>query len=251
MEQSAINCRYSYFTDTIFIYSFWGKYGQRANLKQNKYVYNQADFVQHFMDSRKDVDDFHILNEDVCMLTYHMKNEFVEDCPTSNVVVASFTTCWARLKLYSILQQVDTSCLYFDTDSVIFVEKKDEPNPVLLGDYLGDLTNELKPGNTITTFVGAGPKNYAFRESDGSETCKVRGFTLNYENSRLINYSTVKDLLLNRPEDRIVLPAKNRIVRDKFAHTVYNRQEERSYGLVYTKRRVIANFDTLPFGYVD
>ena len=220
-------------------------------MKQNKYVYSQADFISYFMDDRKQVDDFHILNDDVCMLSFDMKSEFVEDCPTSNVVIASFTTCWARLKLYSVLEHVGGNCLYFDTDSVIFVEKKGEQNPVQLGDYLGELTDELKPGNHIITFVGAGPKNYAFRESDGSETCKVRGFTLNHENSQLINFKTIRELQLDRPEDRIVLPPKNRIMRDKFNQTVSNREGERSYGLVYTKRRVVDNFDTLPFGYVD
>ena len=234
-----------------FIYSFWGKFGQRSNLKQNKYVYSQADFVTYLLDQRKVIDDFHILNEDTCMISYDVKTEFVEDCPTSNVVVASFTTCWARLKLYGVLQQVGERCLYFDTDSVIFSEKKDEPNPIKLGDYLGDLTDELKNGNHITSFVAGGPKNYAYVENTGAQTCKVRGFTLNYENSALINFETVKNLVQQNSREKIMLPSRNRITRDKHVQKVVNRMEDRKYGLVYTKRRIVGEYNTLPYGYVD
>ena len=235
----------------LILNSFWGKFGQRNNLKKTRYVYTQGEFLTQLLDQRNVIDDFHIINENACALTIGTKPDFVEDCPTSNVVIASFTTCWARLRLLDVLHHLDERCLYFDTDSVIFVEDKNEPNPVQLGDYLGDLTNELKPGNHIDTFIGAGPKNYAFRESDGSETCKVRGFTLNYENSRLINFDSVQDLMLNHPNNRIVLPPRTKITRDKHKMTVLNRNEERSYGLVYTKRRVLPSFRTLPFGYVD
>ena len=55
-------------------------------------------------------------------------------------------------KLYQVLDQVNENVLYFDTDSVIFLEKKNEPCPVKTGAYLGELTNELKPGNCIFCF---------------------------------------------------------------------------------------------------
>jgi hypothetical protein len=55
-----------------------------------------------------------------------------------------------------------------------------------LGDYLGDLTDEV-PDNRIIEFVTGGPKNYAYKivrpDKDGNTTiCKVRGITLNYKN---------------------------------------------------------------------
>ena len=185
------------------------------------------------------------------VINYGKQTPFVEECPTSNVIIASFTTCWARLKLYQVLEQVNENVLYFDTDSVIFVEKKNEPQPVKTGDYLGELTNELKPGNHIVSFVSGGPKNYAYKESDGSQTCKVKGFTLNYENSHRINFSTIKDLVLVGSSQKINLPARNKICRNKYDNTVYNRMEDRNYSVVYTKRRVLDNYQTLPFGYVD
>jgi hypothetical protein len=53
------------------------------------------------------------------------------------------------------------------------------------GDYLGDMTDELsdKIGlNTITTFIGAGPKTYAYQlarpnHKGHSTKCVVKGIT--------------------------------------------------------------------------
>lgn len=235
----------------LILNSFWGKFGQRSDMQKHKYVRSQAEFLSYLLDETTILSDFHIVNEDLLVINYGKESEFIEDCPTSNVTIASFTTCWARLKLYEILQAVGRSVLYFDTDSVIFVEKKNEKNPVLTGDYLGQLTDELKPGNHIVSFVSGGPKNYAYLENDGSQTCKVKGFTLNYENSQFVNFETIRDLVLGNQKAKIHLPARNKICRDKYANTVYNRQEDRNYSVVYTKRRIVNDYDTLPFGYVD
>ena len=49
----------------------------------------------------------------------------------TNVVIAAFTTAYARLKLYEVLDMLQERVLYYDTDSVIFVSKPDEPDPPL------------------------------------------------------------------------------------------------------------------------
>jgi len=74
------------------------------------------------------------------------------------------------------------SVLYCDTDSVIYVQKVDEPPKVTIGDYLGDLTYELEEfgsGFFIDEFVSGGPKNYAFSvicPSTGKRTNKCKGY---------------------------------------------------------------------------
>lgn len=235
----------------IILNSFWGKFGQRSDMKKHKYVRSQAEFLSYLLDETTLLNDFHIVNEDLLVINYGKQKQFVEECATSNVVIAGFTTCWARLKLYQVLESIGEDVLYFDTDSVIFVEKKNAVSPIKTGDYLGELTDELKSGNHITSFVSGGPKNYAYHESDGSQTCKVKGFTLNYENSQRVNFSNIKDLVLMRSGEKINLPKRNKICRNKYENTVYNRMEDRNYSVVYTKRRIVDNYKTLPFGYVD
>ena len=90
------------------------------------------------------------------------------------IYLATFTTCWAQLKLYSILEKIDRNVLYYDTDSVIYLSKTGG-NDVPLGDYLGEHTNELETGEHIIEFVSGGPKNYAYKTNKGNETCKVEG----------------------------------------------------------------------------
>jgi hypothetical protein len=61
---------------------------------------------------------------------------------------------------------------------VIYVQKETEAPLVECGDRLGDMTNELKPGEYIEEFVSGGPKNYACRLLSGKTVCKVRGIIL-------------------------------------------------------------------------
>ena len=76
----------------------------------------------------------------------------------------------------------------------------------LLGEYLRDLTNELacreigcegcESGHWIEEFVSCGPKNYSFRLNTGETICKVRGFSLNYKNVQVVNFSSMKEKTL-------------------------------------------------------
>lgn len=90
------------------------------------------------------------------MIEVHYKHtsEFVEMQGRTNVVIAALTTAHARLKLYSVLEKLGDRTLYFDTDSIVFVQRDGEWEPPR-GDYLGELTDELD-GNHITTFVSGG-----------------------------------------------------------------------------------------------
>ena len=54
----------------------------------------------------------------------------------TNIFLATFTTCWARLKLYDVLDSLGERVLYYDTDSVIYVSRPGQYDPPL-GDYLG------------------------------------------------------------------------------------------------------------------
>jgi hypothetical protein len=63
------------------------------------------------------------------------------------------------------------------------------------------MTSELKPGFHIEEFVRGGPKNYAYIIVDPAtgnrETvCKVRGITLHYSTSLLVNFDFLKDMIL-------------------------------------------------------
>ena len=86
--------------------------------------------------------------------------------------------------------------LYYDTDSVIYRWKPGQPT-IALGDYLGDMTDELKPGDYVTEFASGGPKNYSYETHLGHVCCKVRGFTLNIRGKQQLNFQVMRENMLN------------------------------------------------------
>lgn len=213
-------------------------------------------------------------------LSWEDKKDTIKEDFNTNVFVATFTTCWARLKLYEVLEMLQERVLYFDTDSVIFVSRPCDQEPEV-GSFLGQLTSELKPNEHIVEFVSGGPKNYAYRTSMGQEVCKVKGFSLNYANSRLINFKSMLDLIVCTSEQQdivdemeqttpdnevnkstetstdktknvkyITVTNEKKISRLKSKRIIYNRQEKKKYKIVYSKRVIQKNtHDTLPYGY--
>jgi hypothetical protein len=81
--------------------------------------------------------------------------------------------------------------MYCDTDSVIYVQKETDLPLVECGDKLGDMMNELRPGEYIEVFVSGRPKNYAYRILSGKTMCKVRCVSLNYAASQLVNFDII------------------------------------------------------------
>lgn len=158
---------------------------------------------------------------------------------------------WARLKLYDVLERFGEKVLYFDTDSVIFKTcKSDELRYLPIGNYLGELTNEITAEDGhIVEFVSGGPKNYAYRTLSGREECKVRGFTLNWTNSKLINFDAIKSIICEDNDREVVVHNPCKITRDSRKRKLLNREESKCYKMVYTKRRIMPNLDTLPFGF--
>ncbi|CAC5421904.1 unnamed protein product [Mytilus coruscus] len=109
----------------ICLNSFWGKFGQRLNMKQTSFFHEkEADkFFQLLSDPRKDVRDFHIISKDLVQMEYLDDPSFLPLDFKTNIFIAAFTTCWARLKLYGLLEQTGKNALYVDTDSIIFRDK--------------------------------------------------------------------------------------------------------------------------------
>ncbi|KAL7377691.1 hypothetical protein ABVT39_003179 [Epinephelus coioides] len=113
---------------------------------------------------------------------------------TDNVFIAAFTTAYGRLKLYDCLHQLQNRVLYLDTDSLIYVAKEGEKG-LKLGNYLGDLTDELG-GDTIQEFAAAGPKSYAYlTRKNKRAVLRVKGITQTHKCCEKINFDSVKELV--------------------------------------------------------
>ncbi|XP_031330124.1 uncharacterized protein LOC116182909 [Photinus pyralis] len=241
----------------LMLNSFWGKFGQRENLPQSTIVYEPKDFFKLFTDPLVQVQSIIPVNDNVVVVNWDRPEGEGEPLKTINVPIAAYTTAHARLELYSYLEKLGRRVLYYDTDSIIFVAKPGDWNPPC-GDFLGEMTDELEAygeGSYITEFVSAGPKNYSYNVFSTSDqtiksVCKVKGITLNHKNSRIINFESMKDMVLSNSKDSIYVYNDRKIVRDK-CYNVISRPESKQYRISYSKRRRIENFDTLPFGYKE
>ena len=170
--------------------NLWGKFAQNNNFPKVKYISKASEFYAILNSKALEVTHIDIAAKDRIGLSYKMKEDFVNSSKFTNVIIAAFTTAHARLKLYSYLEKLQRQVLYFDTDSVIFKYSDGMFCPPV-GDYLGDLTSELGPGEFITTFCSTGPKSYAYTTNKGNKVCKVKGITLNFRNSLIINEETM------------------------------------------------------------
>ena len=136
-----------------------------------------------------------------------------------------------------------------DTDSVIFISRPGVPEPSL-ENFLGDLTNELKPGQFIREFVSLGPKTYGYQTNDGKTCVKVKGFTLNGTASEIINFNSLITLLNDR-SSFVTVPYLNTLKRNK--RTLQLEQVpvmNKQCRMTFDKRFILdETYKTRPYGY--
>ena len=215
-------------------------------------IYEPKRFFEFLYSSAFEVCDARLVNDDTVEVQFRNTEGFVEQNNKVNVVIAAFTTAYARLKLYDLLDLLQERVLYYDTDSVIYVHKPGKPDPPL-GNYLGDLTDELNAGDYITSFVSGGPKNYAYRTKRGKTETKIRGITLDYTASGKLNHDVILDLVHLHgdcdTEEKVTVDIPFKITRDKKEKTIVTKRMRKDYRVVYNKRVITENYETLPYGY--
>ena len=184
-------------------------------------------------------------------IRYEYGDKFVQPDPKTNVIIAAFTTAYARLQLYDELDMLQERVLYYDTDSVIFVSQPGQPEP-RLGNYIGDLTDELG-GEHITAFASGGPKNYGYKTNTGKTEVKVRGITLDCTARQKVNFESMCELVFLRTEcgvtGTVTVDIPFRITRNTRTKEIQTKRMKKDYRVVYNKRVIIDDYKTFPYGY--
>ena len=227
--------------------SLWGKFGQRSNMTQTKYVTEVSEFYEILLDDKLANKNFQFINDDMVQLTFNLKDQFVDNSNSTNVFIASFTTSSARLMLYDKLDYLNEKVLYFDTDSIIYID--DNTKKIETGDMLGDMTDELS-GKGISSFVSTGPKSYSFKYGANDEKSAIKGFTLNHENSSILNHDSMRKIVKKQIRELTIIN-ENKITRKN--REIINEYCEKVFKFGYDKRVIKHidknHIDTLPYGY--
>ena len=134
------------FIAKICLNSLWGKFGQVPKHRQNKYVETEAEFYKIVLDDKIESLSLSFLNDTTVYASYETKDEFVRQNYNTNIYIACFTSAWARLRLYDMIDRLGKNVCYMDTDSVVYIEN-DSTKYIMeeyTGESLGEWTDELK-----------------------------------------------------------------------------------------------------------
>jgi G:T-mismatch repair DNA endonuclease (very short patch repair protein) len=236
----------------IILNSFWGKLGQQLQKPKVEFVSSVSELHDLQKNTKKEIKDFHIVNADVVAVEYVVGKEFLEDSNISSEILAAFTTSHARLELLKHMRSVGRAILYSDTDSIIFKARIDDEGKYIClpetGTCLGELSNELKEGEYIEEFACTGPKSYSYRTNTKKEIVRFKGITLNFKNSQRINFDAVKELVFDNQKS-VTLEPRTQFCKIKYVGTIYNAELTKTVKCTFDKRKILKNFDTVPFGY--
>jgi hypothetical protein len=247
----------------LLLNSLYGKLGQRPDLIKTKICHNYLESNEILENEEK----YEVLGEEwldkVTIINYRDKTN--TKVGNTSVAIAAFVTANARIKLYKLLDKLETlsaGCvLYFDTDSVIFVlRNKEHLKDLNIGGYLGQLKDEIKgdygSDAKIEEFYSWGPKMYRLIIStkDGQkEEHKFKGIKQNLATNQIFDLETfkltVENKIQNLPSDELKVPQN--IFRRR-NHEVWTEEIKKQIRLTSDKRiNIIDENRTVPYGYKD
>jgi G:T-mismatch repair DNA endonuclease (very short patch repair protein) len=236
-------------TAKICLNSHWGRFAMNANKTKMQIMTDASDWYNLFMDKNNTIHYLNISNPEIIQVGVSENKKTHTGSPQSNLAIAAFTTCYARLKLHNALMKVGDRAIYSDTDSVYFLvddEFLHSPNMIKTGDNLGDWTDECADGNYIKNFICYALKTYAVVHADGSIKIKAKGLECNYKAQQVLNVESFKKLL-DKALDRIRIE-QSLLKRTKYTFGVKTTFIEKEQRLVIDKRVLIDGYKTRPFG---
>lgn len=245
----------------LMLNSFWGKLSQRPNLPQVKICKEYHEYWNLLEDEEIEITGEFAPNPDTMVVSYQLKDDESSDPGNTSIAIASFVTSYARLHLYKYMELVDKighdRLLYFDTDSIIFVRKPEDP-VIETGDYLGDLTDELPAGARCVKFVSGGPKNYGYEYILANGTrktvIKTKGIRHNCKTLAMFNLNVMEDIVRDFAEQSNPRTSKEiRLPQTVFrssrtTHDVRTLSSDKRYRVVSNKKWILGN-ETRPFGF--
>jgi len=244
----------------VFLNSIWGKLTERDNRTKSMMISDPQEIYRFLATPGIEVAHLVFASDDVVWASWRFVAE--EEIPClchTNEVIGAYVTAGARVHLDSYLDRLQEWAIYCDTDSVVYVQPRNGPALVETGDNLVAVTSELKPSEFIEEFVSGGLKNYAYMTvhmvtGERKNLCKIRGITLNYSTSQLVNFEVLKDMVLERTKMRhVTLHTEKKIKRKRKAGggivSIITEPEDKMYRISFFKRRCLADNSSVPFGY--
>jgi hypothetical protein len=232
----------------LMLNSFWGKFGQREDLKKHQLFDNQSDFFKGLMNPNWTERHLEIISKDVVEISYKEKSSAPSN--NTNIYIAAFTTAWARIRLYMGLSFLGDRVLGHDTDSIWYIGEPVIETKKLLGWFSDEFLKDYGAGVTGDEWIGLGPKNYGYHVATekGKIVVKVKGFCLDNEVKKQINLDTMREMVLDKTKK---IDVNIPMIKKGKDFTLGNTSITKQYRFVYDKCRYegVPDHGTLPWGY--
>ena len=163
----------------LLMNGLYGKFGQKF-INRDRWI-PMPETIEEFNELIKKYPDVEEINEYL-----RIKQKFTEPKPFCVPIWALYTTAYARLKLFSLLNK--SSPAYCDTDSIITKHSLD--TSLRLGDL--KLEDRIKYGILIK------PKFYGFRNDKGEEKVRIKGLSSDMSIENLRNFSINPTMTFNK-----------------------------------------------------
>ena len=111
----------------------WGILGENPKKKQTLLISDPRELYRFLATPGIEVTTLLFAGDSVCWISWrHSEEAGAPSLPHTNEAIASFVTAGARLHLYGYLDKLNEHALYCDTDSLIFVQRRDEVAHILI-----------------------------------------------------------------------------------------------------------------------
>ena len=83
----------------LMLNSFWGKFAQRSNLVKTEKIDDPQLLFDYLTSDEITVLHANLVSDEIMEIRYEFGDKFIQPDPKTNVVIAAFTTAYARLQL--------------------------------------------------------------------------------------------------------------------------------------------------------
>ena len=199
----------------------WGKLTERSNRTQTKLISDPKELYRFLATPGIEVVHLVFANDEVVWVSWKFTaEERVPSLRHTNEVIGAYVIAGARIHQSRHLDRLQEKAICCDTDSVIHIQPRDEPQLVETGDNLGENVFRIKTLRDDNRICECWSKELRVYNTRHYKHCE--GITLNYNASQLVNFVVINDMILNNePSHTVTVNTEHKIKQKRNINTVY------------------------------
>ena len=211
-------------------------------MRKTEQIDDPPKFFHYLTSDEVIVVDANLVSDDIMEIQYEYGENFVEANPNTNVIIAAFTTAYARLQLCDELDMLGLGRLSYATGSTRTSFGK-----------LYRRSHRRIGRRPHYRFCFGRTEKLLLQNQPGKTEIKVRGITLDCTARQKVNFKVLCALVFLHAEcgvtGKATVDIPFRISRNTKTKEIQTKRMKKDYKIVYNKRVITQNYKTLPYGY--